>query len=109
MIADLNPPKSPIPNSRYIKTDVTSWESLVELYSAVKEVDVVVANAGICYFERYFVTPEEGGYTEMKEVDYKVLDVNLKGVLNTVRLAIHHMRNRGRGGSIVMISSRAGR
>lgn len=61
-------------------------------------VDIVVANAGIAPLS---LTPQDQEWQD-------VLDVNLTGVYNTVRLAAPAMIERGKGGSIVLISSAAG-
>jgi NAD(P)-dependent dehydrogenase (short-subunit alcohol dehydrogenase family) len=45
----------------------------------------------------------------LKEPDYKAISVNLIGALNTVKLAIHHMKKRPTGGAIVVTASKAGK
>jgi SDR family mycofactocin-dependent oxidoreductase len=62
-------------------------------------VDVVLANAGIIR-----LGPEENPRSEWRDI----IDVNLTGVWNTVRVALPTMIEGGRGGSIVMTSSTAG-
>ena len=47
-------------------------------------------------------------FGELLEPDYKVIEVNLIGVLNTVKLAIHHMKQQPEGGSIVVTASTTG-
>lgn len=42
---------------------------------------------------------------ELLEPNYKIIDVNFRGVLNTVKLARSYMRRQGIGGSIVITSS----
>ena len=67
--------------------------------AALGAVEVVVANAGIAPMT---VDPEHpDGVGD-------VLDVNITGVYNTVRVAIPSMIEAGNGGSIVLISSVAG-
>lgn len=62
--------------------------------------DVVVANAGICIPQVWdTITPETFGAT---------LDINTTGVWNTVMATAHHVIDAG-GGSIVLISSYAGK
>jgi SDR family mycofactocin-dependent oxidoreductase len=61
-------------------------------------VDIVVANAGI---------GPGGDATEDEQWD-EVVDVNLKGVFNTGRVAIPSMIERGEGGAIVLTSSTGG-
>jgi SDR family mycofactocin-dependent oxidoreductase len=61
-------------------------------------VDIVLANAGIAPM----------GLTEVHSAWQDVIDVNLTGVFNTVEIAIPSMKERGRGGAIVLTSSTAG-
>jgi SDR family mycofactocin-dependent oxidoreductase len=58
--------------------------------------DIVVANAGIA--------PMQSGDDGWRDV----IDVNLTGVYNTIKVAIPTMVSQGTGGSIVLISSAAG-
>ncbi len=58
--------------------------------------DIVVANAGIA--------PMQSGDDGWRDV----IDVNLTGVYNTIKVAIPTMVKQGAGGSIVLISSAAG-
>jgi|tagenome__1003787_1003787.scaffolds.fasta_scaffold20855382_2 SDR family mycofactocin-dependent oxidoreductase len=63
--------------------------------------DGVVANAGILNA----VKPS----WELAEDDWQtMLDINLSGVWHTTKVAIPHLLEQGRGGSIVLISSTAG-
>jgi NAD(P)-dependent dehydrogenase (short-subunit alcohol dehydrogenase family) len=61
-------------------------------------VDIVLANAGIAPMSLHPVGEEWGD----------VLDVNITGTYNTVRLAAPRMIEQGRGGAIVITSSDAG-
>jgi NAD(P)-dependent dehydrogenase (short-subunit alcohol dehydrogenase family) len=80
------------PNHHFIKCDVTNWQSQVDLFktavklSPTKAIDAVVANAGISGgpgFDR----PKGLDAEEPPEPEYKVVDVNLKGVMYTAQLA----------------------
>jgi SDR family mycofactocin-dependent oxidoreductase len=62
--------------------------------------DVVVANAGICNWNRFWEMPDDQWQT--------MIDVNLTGVWRTLRAAVPHMIAAGNGGSIIAISSVAG-
>ncbi len=62
--------------------------------------DIVVANAGISNWGRFWEMPESQWQT--------MIDINLTGVWKTLRAAAPHMIEGGRGGSIVIISSVAG-
>lgn len=62
--------------------------------------DVVVANAGICNWNRFW---------EMSENQWKtMIDINLTGVWHTMKAAVPHMLDAGNGGSIIAVSSVAG-
>lgn len=62
--------------------------------------DIVVANAAICIASIWDETTPEIYQDQM--------DINVTGVWNTVMATAHHLVNRG-GGSVVMISSYAGK
>ena len=62
--------------------------------------DVVVANAGICNWGRFWEMPDEQWQT--------LVDINLTGVWRTMKAAVPHMLSAGNGGSIITVSSVAG-
>jgi SDR family mycofactocin-dependent oxidoreductase len=84
------------------QADVRDASGLRQVFDeAVAElgpVDIVVANAGIGV----------GGPTPSDRDWCDVIDVNLSGVWNTVRVAIPSMIERGQGGSVVLTSSTGG-
>ncbi|RYP17431.1 hypothetical protein DL765_004519 [Monosporascus sp. GIB2] len=111
--ADVKPPTEPIdsPSFTFVKTNVTIWAELVALFKKTKElhgrIDHVFANAGIGPRANYLATTvDENG--DLKEPTYELLDVSLKGVMNTVTLAIYYMRQQPGGGSIVINGSTTG-
>jgi SDR family mycofactocin-dependent oxidoreductase len=62
--------------------------------------DIVVANAGICNWNRFW---------EMSESQWStVIDINLSGVWRTLKVAAPLMISAGNGGSIITVSSVAG-
>jgi SDR family mycofactocin-dependent oxidoreductase len=63
-------------------------------------IDIVVANAGINSWNRFWEMPEEQWQT--------LLDVNLTGVWRTMKATAPIMIDQGRGGSIILVSSVAG-
>lgn len=63
-------------------------------------IDIVVANAGISNWNRFWEMPEEQWQT--------MIDVNLTGVWKTLKAAAPIMIDQGRGGSIIITSSVAG-
>jgi len=62
--------------------------------------DIVVANAGINSWNRFWEMPDEQWQT--------MLDVNLTGVWRTLKVAAPIMIEQGRGGSMILVSSVAG-
>ncbi|KAL1595354.1 hypothetical protein SLS59_008285 [Nothophoma quercina] len=88
------------------------------LFRATKEkfgqVDIVIANAGLMESKGFFdfEEDEKGELKESKEAD-KVIGVNLKGSMNTLRLAMHAMKSNpldadGARGSVILIASTSG-
>lgn len=84
------------------EADVRDGAALREAYDAGRSelgaATIVVANAGI----------GPGGLASADQQWDEVVDVNLKGVWNTGRVAIPSMIESGRGGSIVLTSSTGG-
>ncbi|RYP67627.1 hypothetical protein DL770_008586 [Monosporascus sp. CRB-9-2] len=111
--ADVKAPIEPVDSrlSTFVETNVTIWAELVALFKKTKElhgrIDHVFANAGIGPRANYLATDvDEKG--DLKEPTHKLLDVNLKSVINTVTLAIYYMRQQPGGGSIVINDSTTG-
>ncbi|UPX12876.1 uncharacterized protein EKO05_0003411 [Ascochyta rabiei] len=100
------------------ETDVTDWAAMRGLFRAVREkfhrVDVVVANAGMMESQGFFDFEEDGnGELEEQKGAWEVVGVNLKGAMNTLRLAMHAMSSNtpdsdGSRGSVVLIASTSG-
>jgi NAD(P)-dependent dehydrogenase (short-subunit alcohol dehydrogenase family) len=63
-------------------------------------IDIVVANAGICNWNRFWEMSEEQWQT--------LIDINLTGVWKTLKAAAPVMIDGARGGSIIIVSSVAG-
>ncbi|KAI0995246.1 hypothetical protein K3495_g12936 [Podosphaera aphanis] len=81
------------PHSHFVQCDVTNWKSQVALFRAAASlsphggIDGVVANAGIS--GRWQTFQETGDYDrdDPPEPQFKVVDVNLIGVMYTAKLA----------------------
>ena len=114
-ILDLDPPESnsnPLPHgASFIQGDVCVWHDLYGAFRRVRAetggVDIAVANAGVSEAEGDWLGQGIGkmfGDRDKEEIQgkdwpgheppYHVLEVNLKGVLNFVKLAIEDMRSR---------------
>lgn len=91
-----------------VEGDVTKREDVEKIVSATKDkfgtVDVLVNNAGV---------PSGAGAAPILDMEddlwYDTVDVNLNGVYLMTKLAGQLMRDNGKGGSIINISSTAGR
>ena len=111
VIADLKPPKDAVPNSVFSECDVTQWGTILATFEvAVKafgRIDILIANAGVSELVDMFQDElDEGGL--LKEPRYPALEINLRGVLHCVKIAVHYFKKQGTGGRIVMTASTAG-
>jgi NAD(P)-dependent dehydrogenase (short-subunit alcohol dehydrogenase family) len=98
------------PRVLILQCDISSWSSQVSVFAAAMQkfskIDIVVPNAGVAEPQgQYFnlKVDEEG---RPLPLDLGVVDVDMKGTMYTVALAFHYMK--GKGGSVVIVSSRAG-
>ena len=86
--------------------------------------DIVVANAGVVEIVNFFAEEMDADSGKLREPDYTVLDINLKGLLASMseashqagkkisdylatKLALHFLRKQ-KSGVVVMITSTAG-
>lgn len=97
-------------NFAYQKCDVTVWEDLLSLFKLAigkfDRVDAAFANAGIggtCTF----LEDDLDEHGDLKENNFRTIDINLKSVLNTTKAAAHFIRKNQKrlGGSIVLVGS----
>ncbi len=86
------------------QADVRNLESVQAAVDAgvaeLGPIDIVVANAGI-----FSTEPSE---TMAQQTWQDMIDVNLTGVFNTCRAVLPALKERGTGGSLILISSTAG-
>ena len=76
--------------------DVADGEAVKEAFSQIPEVDILVCNAGVCWY---------GLLTDMPEGEWnRIFDVNVKGIYNCVKAAMPAMLKK-HSGSIVTLSS----
>lgn len=120
IVLDRNPPPaaSPLtssPRFLFAACDVTSWKSQRAAFAAgaakFGAIDNVFVNAGIAEYKDQFFDDELDADGLLREPDRRVLNIDMDGASDTVRLAIWHMRHRKdgkKGGSIVMTASLAG-
>ncbi|KAI0441845.1 short chain dehydrogenase [Xylaria telfairii] len=114
--SDLNQPTEGIESNSaqfsFYQANVAEWHSLVGLFKKAIElhgrVDHVFANAGMGPVTNYVNGIELDDNGDPKEPTSIVLDVNLKGTINTTTLAVHYIRQNPSGGSIVVNCSATG-
>ncbi|KAF7548412.1 hypothetical protein G7Z17_g7070 [Cylindrodendrum hubeiense] len=101
----------------FVPVDIVVWDEVRALFASAIErfggVDIVVANAGIMESRRFFdFDVNEKG--ELKDDGFtRIIDVNLKGTMNTLKHAVFHMKDNppdedGWRGSVVLVSSTSG-
>ncbi|KAI7234998.1 hypothetical protein KC330_g4500 [Hortaea werneckii] len=113
VIGDINPPPAQQQNDEklsFVKTDVSNWTDLVNLFKHAKHhhrrIDHVFANAGISSRANYLEDHFAADTGELLEPSPTVLDINLRGVINTAYLGMHYMRTQTpQGGSVVLTAS----
>ena len=106
-----------VPNSDFITTNVTSWDSLSSAFDASFEkhgtLDFVFANAGIVERDNFYEKPAAGIWEGRipPRPNQSSIDVNLKAVIDTSYLAQHYFRlspHHGRNACLVMTASVGG-
>ncbi|KAL5333977.1 hypothetical protein BJX70DRAFT_405749 [Aspergillus crustosus] len=105
-------------NAIFIAVDILNWQQMLSLFRSTIDrfgaIDTVVANAGIMEKTETLdinTTDAEGNLLESTGA-FGVIDVNVKGTLNTLRLAMHHMKSSTNSTrehkSIVLVASTSG-
>lgn len=98
-------------NPSFIKTDATSWDSLLNLFKeTIKQhgqVDVVLVNAGVDEKDQPFEDKTDPATGDPVEPKWLTVKVNFTGAMMTTKLALHYMRKRKEGGAIIVTGSRA--
>ncbi|CAK7215677.1 hypothetical protein SBRCBS47491_002565 [Sporothrix bragantina] len=104
------------PNTIFVQCDVSNYNSQAAAYLATWKkfgrIDALLANAGIVERSSIFIFKHRNNKVEdvPPEPNLACTDIDYKGVLYGVQLAIHYMRhNPGKpGGKIVVTASNAG-
>jgi NAD(P)-dependent dehydrogenase (short-subunit alcohol dehydrogenase family) len=92
LISSLSNPSRAI----FVPANILVWSDMLNLFNtAIKtfgKVDVVVANAGLMESKPFFqLDVDEAGQLKEPVEAYRVIDVNLKGTLNSKSLATMHL------------------
>ncbi|PWW78099.1 short chain dehydrogenase reductase [Tuber magnatum] len=104
IMVDLTSPAESVENAAWVKTDVSSWDSLKAAFKVAGWVDIVVANAGILG-DLNWLGDRMDGTGELVKPGMSVIDANIVGVAMCIKLAVSYMRKQGSGGSIVLVAS----
>ncbi|KAK7943101.1 uncharacterized protein PG986_012214 [Apiospora aurea] len=98
--------------ANFVATNVTKWREMVELFDGTSSrfgrVDMVVANAGIMETAPIFDMQVDGNGAPLESKEASdVLDVNLKGALNS-KNPMSSETGEGHRGSITLVASTSG-
>ncbi|KAI8304477.1 Aristolochene synthase [Colletotrichum sp. SAR11_59] len=105
VILDISEPEETLLSTiRFRKCDISQWSDLRDAFADVGVIHIAVANAGQSEDGTY-LTDSFDAQGNLLEPNYDVIDVNLRGTLNFVKLALHNMRSNQTKGSIVLTSS----
>ncbi|KAI9878963.1 MAG: hypothetical protein M1830_010017 [Pleopsidium flavum] len=96
-------PPSP-PNVYHTICDVASWPALLAEFTRIGHVDIAIANAGVSQECDYFANSFDSN-GQLEEPKYNVLNVNLRAVLNFVKLSMWAFKKQCPGGSLVITAS----
>ncbi|KAL2849021.1 dehydrogenase with different specificitie [Aspergillus pseudodeflectus] len=85
-------------NAVFMPANIADWVELRSVFSAARtrfgRLDFVIANAGTMEHQPVLEDSfDEQGELEEPRDAYRVIDVNLKGSLNTLKLALHHLKS----------------
>lgn len=109
----------------YIQCDVTSWLSQRAAFAKAVDhfgrLDCVFINAGVAEYGEQIFSDVYDNNGELEEPDRRTIDIDIRAVSDSLKLAMYHLRNdsdgntgkrkgsgKGQGGSIVMTASLAG-
>ncbi|CAG8242022.1 unnamed protein product [Penicillium salamii] len=99
--------------AKFVPTNIVNWTELSASFEAAiakfGSIDIVIANAGIMESHPVFdldAVDKDGRLLENEDAG-RVIDVNLKGTLNTLRLGLHYMKSdpEGSNKSILLVAS----
>jgi NADP-dependent 3-hydroxy acid dehydrogenase YdfG len=84
LISSLSDPK----RAMYHPTNIINWDDMRALFRETKkrfgQVDIVIANAGLMESKEFFdFEVDESGELKEPTEAYKIVDVNLKGTMNS--------------------------
>lgn len=118
IVLDRQPPSNTVPRSlihspRFLfqKCDITSWREQSAAFAAgiarFGTIDHCFVNAGINEYKDQIFTDQYDNEGKLQEPDRRTINIDLDSAVDTVKLAVHYMRQRQRG-TIVLTASMAG-
>nr|OQO19687.1 hypothetical protein B0A51_10702 [Rachicladosporium sp. CCFEE 5018] len=119
IMADLNPPKESLPNTSYLKTDISSWDSQAstfeKAYTKLGRLDFAALNAGMDDRDDIFASLSSESTKPPRKPSMQTFDVNLTGTYYGIKIAAHYMSldstaagKKQKGGKITVTASAAG-
>ncbi|MEZ4704862.1 MAG: SDR family oxidoreductase [Bdellovibrionota bacterium] len=102
-ILDLKVMEERVPNSTYLRCDVSSYENVQScintLVSDGHRIEATLANAGI----HFYGSVEETSVEDLS----RIIDVNIKGVFYTLKAVLPHMKASQKGSIVIMGSDQS--
>ncbi|OAL38896.1 hypothetical protein AYO20_01647 [Fonsecaea nubica] len=95
VVADINPPKESLPESLFVKTDITSWQDQADMfkqaYAWSGRLDFVALNAGVDHGDDVFGNLSGDVDRPPSRPDTRPFEVNVTGTFYGIKLAAHYM------------------
>lgn len=116
-MADLNQPREQLPNTIFIRTDISSWAQQSSLFSRAhawhSRLDFVALNAGTDDRDDMFNTISRDPDAPPAKPNMLTFDTNLYGTYYGIKLSVHYLsltsKNKSTpGGKIIVTASSAG-
>lgn len=119
VMADINPPKEELSNTKFVKTDVSSWDQQANTFKQAFDwhgrLDFAALNAGIDDRDDIFNSISSDSSKPPQKPNMLTLEIDLIGAYYGAKLAAHYMSldstaagKPKAGGKIVVTSSAAG-
>lgn len=117
LMADVNPPEESLPGTKFVQTDISSWDQQASMFAAAyawhSRLDFCALNAAIDDRDDIFHSVDTS--KPPKKPNMRTVDVNVSGTWYGIKLAAHYMSLDGRaarkanpGGKIVVTASATG-
>ncbi|OAG33885.1 hypothetical protein AYO21_12001 [Fonsecaea monophora] len=95
VVADINPPKESLPETLFVKTDISSWQDQADMfeqaYAWSGRLDFVALNAGVDHGDDVFGNLSGNVDRPPSRPDTRPFEVNITGTFYGIKLAAHYM------------------